>query len=415
MKGTKTSTPSAIPQFSESFGHYERRQWYPNRSGPSHKQRRGGFYETFVPVSIATRSFQLDDEAVATIAEATKALSDLNGSSPRLASITALASNLIRSEAVASSRLEGLVLSHKRLARAAYAGDGRRSGDRRAAEILANVSAMEQAVVLGTRAAPIGVSDIQDIHRTLLRFTWDEIAGVIRDRQNWIGGSNYHPLDAAFVPPAPERVAPLMEDLCEFINREDLAPVVQAAIAHAQFETIHPFADGNGRVGRALVYTILRRRHESPRYIPPISLVLASEPKDYIGGLVDYCDGRISDWCTLFAAATQNAAVQAGEFSDRIEALQQGWIERLGNPRRGSAVRQLIASLPAQPVIDVPAGQRLTSKSHTTVGAALAELEAAGILRRLNQRKWGRLWECDELLELVSGFERQLLRLPQPR
>ena len=349
------------------------------------------------------------------IVEATKALADLNGSSPRLASLAALASNLLRSEAIASSRLEGLVLSHKRLARAAYAGDGRRSGDRRAAEILANVSAMERAVQLGTRAEPVGVSDIQEIHRTLLRFTFDEIAGVVRDCQNWIGGSDYHPLDAAFVPPAPEHVEPLLDDLCRFIGREDLAPVAQAAIAHAQFETVHPFADGNGRVGRALIYTILRRRHESPRYIPPISLVLASEPKAYIGGLVDYRAGRLSDWCTLFAAATRSAAVQAGELSQRIEALQQSWIDRLGNPRRDSAVRQLIASLPAQPVIDVPAGQRLTGKSHVAIGTALGALEGAGVLRRLNQRKWGRLWECDALLDLISDFERQLGGGAQPR
>jgi Fic family protein len=415
LKGTKDASPAVTPQFSEPLGHYERRRWEPNLSGPSRKHRRGGFYEAFVPVSIATRAFRLDDEAVAAIADATRALFALNGSSPRLASLAALAGNLIRSEAVASSRLEGLVLSHRRLARAAYAGDSRRSGDRRAAEILANVSAMEQAVKLGTRAEPAGVSDIQDIHRTLLRSTFDEIAGVIRDRQNWIGGSDYHPLDAAFVPPAPEHVEPLLEDLCRFIAREDLAPVAQAAIAHAQFETIHPFADGNGRVGRALIYAILRRRRESPRYIPPLSLVLAGEPKAYIGGLVDYRDGRLSDWCTLFAAAACNAAVQAGELAHRIEALQQSWIERLGKPRRDSAVRQLIASLPAQPVIDVPAGQRLTGKSHVAIGAALTALEGAGALRRLNERKWGRLWECDALLDLISDFERRLAGGSYPR
>lgn len=350
------------------------------------------------------------------IAEATKALAELNGSSPRLASLAAIATNLLRSEAIASSRLEGLVVSHRRLARAAYPGDGRRSGDRRAAEILANVSAMEQAVGLGARADPISVSDIEDIHRTLLRFTFDDdIAGIVRDRQNWIGGSDYHPLDAAFVPPPPEYVRPLLEDLCSFIGREDIAPVAQAAIAHAQFETIHPFADGNGRVGRALVHTILCRRHESTRYTPPISLVLASEPRAYIGGLVDYRAGRLSDWCTVFAAAACRAAAKAGELSHRIEALQQSWIERLGNPRRDSAVRQLIASLPAQPVIDVPAGRRLTEKSHVTVGDALRALEEIGALRPLNQRKWGRLWECRALLELVSDFERQVVKSAQPR
>ena len=343
MKGTETSTPNATPRFSESFGHYERRQWYPNPSGPSRKQRRGGFYETFVPVSVAKRPFQLDDEAVATVAEATKALSDLNGSSPRLASMAALASNLIRSEAVASSRLEGLVLSHKRLARAAYAGDGRRSGDRRAAEILANVSAMEQAVVLGTRATPLGVSDIQNIHRTLLRFTWDEMSGD-------------HPRSPKL--DRRQQLSPARRRICASGARARRA-------SHGGFVRVHqprglracrPGGDSSRAVrdnppvcgwqwarGSSPHLHDLRRRHESPRYIPPISLVLASEPKDYIGGLIDYRDGRISDWCTLFAAATRDAALQAGEFSDRIEALQQGWIERLGNPRSGSAVRQLIA------------------------------------------------------------------------
>lgn len=415
MKGTQTPSPVVLSPDPASFGRYERRQWAPNWSGPSKKHRRGGFYQAFIPAPIAGRAFQLDDEAVGAIAEATKALADLNGSSPRLASLAALASNLLRSEAIASSRLEGLVLSHRRLARASYPGDGRRSGDRRAAEILANVSAMEQAVGLGARADPIGVSDIEDIHRTLLRFTFDDIAGIVRDRQNWIGGSDYHPLDAAFVPPPPEYVKPLLDDLCSFIGREDIAPVAQAAIAHAQFETVHPFADGNGRVGRALVHTILRRRHESPRYVPPISLVLASEPRTYIGGLVDYRAGSLSDWCTVFAAAACRAAAKAGELSHRIEALQQSWIEQLGNPRRDSAVRQLIASLPAQPVIDVPAGRRLTEKSHVAVGDALKALEEIGVLRPLNQRRWGRLWECRALLELVSDFERQVLKSAQPR
>jgi Fic family protein len=388
--------------------------WTPNRGGPSKKHRRGGSYEAFIPATIASRAFQLDDEAVAAVADATRALAELNGSSPRLASLRALAINLMRSEAIASSRIEGLIMSHKRLARAAYRRDGRPTADRRAAEILANVSAMTQAVALGAQAEPIGVADIQAIHRTLLRFTFDEIAGILRDRQNWIGGSDYHPLDAAFVPPPPEHVKPLVEDLCAFVERSDMAPVVQAAIAHAQFETIHPFADGNGRVGRTLIYTVLRRRKESPRYIPPISLVLAGEPRAYVEGLVDYRAGRVSEWCTLFAAATARAAAQAGELSRRIEALQEGWIERLGNPRRDSVARELIAFLPAQPVIDVPAGTRLTGKSHVAVGAALRALEEADVLQRLSEKKWGHLWECGALIQLVGDFEKQMGSSAEP-
>ncbi len=138
---------------------------------------------------------------------------------------------------------------------------------------------MKRAIALGTQAVPLTVAEVEDIHRTLLRFTADaKIAGIVRTKQDWIGGNDYNPIGAGYVPPPPEHVQPLLADLCAFINRDDLAPVAQAAIAHAQFETIHPFADGNGRAGRALVYAVLRRRGELTRYIPPISLILAPEP-----------------------------------------------------------------------------------------------------------------------------------------
>lgn len=216
-------------------------------------------------------------------AEATRALQHLEASPPRVATLVALAQNLLRSESVASSRIEVVHLSHKRLARAAYQAD-EGQWDRRAAEVLGNVEAMKRAIELGTAGSPLTVADIEDIHRTLLRITEDtEIAGVVRTTQNWIGGNDYNPVGASYVPPRPEHV-PLLEDLCAFVNRVDLAPIVQAGIAHAQFETIHPFADGNGRVGRALIYTVLRRRGEIPRYIPPISLILAAQPQSYIAG-----------------------------------------------------------------------------------------------------------------------------------
>jgi len=109
--------------------------------------------------------------------------------------------------------------------------------------------------------------------------------GSFRGVQNWIGGSDYNPCSADFVPPPPELVAHLMDDLCAFCNTDDLPPVAQAAIAHAQFETIHPFVDGNGRTGRAIVHLVLRRRGLVPRVLPPVSLVLATLARDYVKGL----------------------------------------------------------------------------------------------------------------------------------
>jgi Fic family protein len=332
----------------------------------------------FVPDEISRRDFALDGEAVAALAEATKALLHLEASPPRLATLGALAQILLRSESVASSRIEGVHLSHKRLARAAYqANKGQR--DQRAAEVLGSVGAMKQAIDLGTSGAPLKVSDLEDIHRALLRFTADaDIAGVIRTSQNWIGGNDYNPIGASYVPPPHEHVRPLLDDLCAFINRDDVAPIAQAGIAHAQFETIHPFADGNGRGGRALIYTVLRRRGEITQYIPPISLILAAEPKGYIGGLNAYRQGELSLWSALFAQAAARAAIEAERLADAIERRQSAWLAELGQPRRDAAVRQLVSVLPEQPVIDVAVAQRLTGKSHVAVGRALQELEARG-------------------------------------
>jgi Fic family protein len=398
---------SASPS-SDALGHHEERLWPADPTAYGRQGQRGGPYRPFVPDPIAAREFPLAGTAVAAVVEATQALEHLDNKPPRVATIGALARNLLRSESAASSRIEGVRISHKHLARAAYQQTkGQR--DARAMEVLGNIAAMERAIDVGTDADHFTAADIRDIHRTLLRFTDDkDIAGTVRTRQNWIGGNDYNPIGAAYVPPPPEYVPDLLDDLCAFIERADLAPIAQAAIVHAQFENIHPFADGNGRTGRALIYTVLRRRGEARHYIPPISLVLAAELKSYVAGLGAYGTGNVSGWCERFAHATTRAAKAAEALAESIEARQTSWLERLGEPRSDSAVRQLIGALPAQPVIDVPVAQALTGKSHVAVGNALQQLEAVGIIRRLNERKWGRVWECDELFTLVDQLERSM-------
>jgi len=401
--------PSATPEEPAlaPLGQHEDRIWEPTPGAyGGRRQRAGGRYRVFVPTPIAERRFPLDDDAVAAVSEAAKALAHLDASQPRVASLSALAGNLLHSESAASSRIEGLNISHRRLARAAYAGAG---GDQTAAEILGNVEAMKRAIELGAAGSGFAVSDIEDIHRTLLRFSADrEIAGAVREVQNWIGGNDFNPIGAAYVPPPPEAVPGLLEDLCLFISRNDLAPVAQAAIAHAQFENVHPFVDGNGRVGRALIHLILRRREEALNFTPPISLVLAAEPKSYVAGFGAYSAGDVSGWCVTFAEATERAAREAERLADEIESRQQAWLERLGQPRRDAAARQLVGALPEQPVIDVAAGRRLTGKSHVAVQAALKQLAEAGIVSPLGERKWGRAWECQELFDLVEEFERSV-------
>lgn len=143
-----------------------------------------------------------------------------------------------------------------------------------------------------------------------------------------------------------------MNDLVTFLNREDLPAVQQAAMVHAQFETIHPFSDGNGRVGRCLIHVVLRRRGLAPRSVPPVSLVLAANADDYVKGLEAYRDDRAGEWSLFFSNATSIASTEARRFASRVAALQDEWREQAGLRRRDAAAVRLIEELPRLPVID---------------------------------------------------------------
>jgi Fic family protein len=212
----------------------------------------------------------------------------------------------------------------------------------------------------------------------MLATTTPELAGELRERQNWIGGNAYNPGRAEFVPPPPERVKDLMNDLVAFMDRSDLSPVVQAAIAHAQFETIHPFGDGNGRVGRALIHAVLRRRGLAPRYVPPVSLVLAADAGAYVAGLKAFREEHAPDWILLFAQAIERAAAKASELATRLAELQERWRERAGRPRSHSSAEALIVELPAHPIVTVATAQAFLGRSKQAVNEAIAVLARKG-------------------------------------
>jgi Uncharacterized conserved protein len=191
---------------------------------------------------------------------------------------------------------------------------------------------MEEAIALGEVERSLTKSDLCTIHRTLMADEPKARPGEFRKEQNWIGGRLDSPIDARYVPPPESEVERLIDDLVTFFNRDDLPPVAQAAIAHAQFETIHPFIDGNGRVGRCLVHVVLRRRGAAPRFVPPVSIVLAARPSSYIDGLVGFREGRIAEWCASFAGALERAARLSVELASGVARLQDEWYERAGRP-----------------------------------------------------------------------------------
>ncbi len=369
--------------------------------------RRACSYDAFVPVPLGEEVFDLPGDVAAVMSEAERAVAELNHvADPALASLSRL---LLRTESIASSKVEEMHADVRSIARAEARRSLGRSISRQVAEIIANIDAMQMGiehVATNERFAP---EDLCAIHEALmLHSATPEIAGRIRDRQNWIGGNDINPCGADYVPPPPEEVHPLMDDLGRFCNSDLHPPLVQAAIAHAQFETIHPFADGNGRTGRALLQIVLRRRGLAPEFVPPVSIVLFRRRDSYIQGLTDFRAGRVGDWLFFFAEAMAEAAQLALGYRRLVADLQRFWRARLraaSNPRADAAVWALIDALPALPVLTVANAAEATGRGPSNLRTAIEQLEQAGVLSPTGTSKRYRSWEPQGLLGLISELE----------
>ena len=402
------------------MAYFEERRWIGDMAGLTRRDRRPCSYSVYLPDRLNGRRFSLDGDVAADVAEAETKLARLDISQSALADSEALARLLLRAESVASSRIEGLEIGGRRLLRADAARRLReRSSDATAREILGNIDAMTWAVDSVKPGGAISVEALLETHRRLLTGARLEyLGGRIRSEQNWIDGNSYNPCSASFVPPPPEIVADLMDDLIRFCNSDYLPALAQAAIAHAQFETIHPFADGNGRAGRALIHMTLRRRGLGLRILPPISLILATWSQDYINGLTgtryvgapDSSEARdgLNRWIGLFARACIRAVEDTDIFEGRVRALQSSWRERVGRARRDSAVSLLIRALPAAPVLTTSTASELVGRSFQAASLAIERLVEAGVLSQVNVGRRNRAFEAHELVDAFTAFERRL-------
>ena len=373
----------------------------------SRRARRPCAYQAYVPDQLETAAVQIPGDLAADVAEVERQLVAFGTRSDSLAGF------LLRAEAVASSRIEGVEVSARRLARRAA---GLSTRDTTADEVLGNVEAMRLAVDLVASADRISRDDVLRIHTALMeRSSTPRLAGVIRITQNWIGGNQFNPCEAAFVPPPPGHVLELIDDLCAFMNRDDLPGVLQAAVAHAQFETIHPFGDGNGRTGRALIHVVLRRRGLATGFVPPISLALARNTTAYIAGLTAYhYDGPsageaalagVGDWVRVFVSATRRAVRDAELLRERLAELEGSWRDTL-KPVPGSAGDRLLPFLMANPVVSADDVVRLIGVSADVAYLALDRAVAAGIVTPIRASARNRLFEAREVFGVLTDYER---------
>ncbi|TAL45218.1 MAG: Fic family protein, partial [Salinibacterium sp.] len=259
------------------MAHYIERLWNPgDASALGRRDRSPGRYQAYVPDELGK---QLPQLGAAASAAAEDALTVLARADERIGSRGSYLNHLlIRSESISSSWIEGNRVTPKRLAIAEILHEGSRV----ALDVVANVRATENAIAeLAERDHAIATGDIEQLQHVIE----PRLEYGLRQEQNWVGGPGWSPLRADFVPPPETEVQRLVDDLAQFVTATDGNPVVRAAIAHAQFETIHPFTDGNGRTGRALIHTVLRRADALRNVLIPISTVFAGNTDAYIAGL----------------------------------------------------------------------------------------------------------------------------------
>ena len=372
--------------------------------------RSRGPYRSAVPARIAELEVELDRGLGAESEDALTQLArfdaELPEAFPPLAQATTgpradgelapLASVLLRTESASSSQIENVTAGAKALALATL---DERSGSN-ARLVAANVTAMQRAIELSDA---LNVDTILAAHAALMSGQEHARPGRFRDRQVWIGGSASSPHGAVFVPPRAELVPGATADLIAFCDRSDLPVLTQAAVAHAQFETIHPFADGNGRTGRTLVQAMLRRSGATRRITVPVSAGLLTETATYFEALTRYREGDVSPIVRCFAEASFAAVANGRTLVAELRAVYERWLDDVP-ARRGAAAWTMLPVLVRQPAVTVAYVQEHAGVSQPAAQRAVDHLVAAEILTPASQNRRNRIWVATEVIDALDDF-----------
>ncbi|MFL0516975.1 Fic family protein [Brevibacterium luteolum] len=389
--------------------------WVPRALGLHSRaevRRQTGPYEAAIPAAIASWAPQITGEMTADIEDATRQLVEfdahaqkrLGAHSPALGPMTAI---LLRTESALSSQIEQLTTSAKQLALAEI-----HEGDKpNALTVLGNVHAMESALQL---TGDITAESILGMHAELMRDQHGlepAAAGCLRDQQVWIGRGDAGPRIADFVAPHHDRVPAAIDDLVAFMKRQDFPVLAHAAVAHAQFETIHPFTDGNGRTGRALIHAMLRRACLVRSTAVPVSAGLLTDIDLYFAALDAYRRGDAGPIIRAFTQAARTAAVTAAELVDSLTVELEHSRSRLTGLRADAAAWTALPVLIGQPVVNTRYLTTQLGMGEMTALRALATLTERGVLTEITGRARGRVWQHRGILDVLDDYAATIRRM----
>lgn len=358
-------------------------------------RRNSGAFSSAVPASIAALNVKLDT-ALRGILQGTAFYMDLFDKQFHHIGGIPFSAVLLRGESASSSQIENLTVSARRLSLAVLGARGSKVGIN--AELVArNVYAMRAAL---DTAENISVDSILSMHRELTRGLQQD-SGMLRTEWVWVKGDS--PVTADYVAPHHERVPAALEDLVAFMNRRDIDHLAQAAIAHAQFETIHPFTDGNGRTGRALISALLLARGVTRHVILPVSSGLLHDTEGYIQALTDYRAGDAEPIIELFIDATQKAITNAEILAQDIEILRDEVLSIA--QRKTPLLRSLTDLCCTEPAFTAHMVEEHTQGSRASVYRLLNRMVELQILREERVKIQGqKVWTVPALNRALDDF-----------
>jgi len=355
---------------------------------------RYGMYHPAVPADIAGLALDLSPSVLADAESAGREIArfdaELGGE------IAPFASVLLRSESAASSQIENLTATARAIGEAELPGG---KAKRNAEMIVANTAAMHAAVAL---SHTVDSDAIRAMHRALMVNDPRHTPGEFRTEPVWIGGGST-PIGATFVGPRHELVPGAIADLIAFVERADVPVLPQIALSHAQFETIHPFTDGNGRTGRALVQAMLRNKGLTRQVTVPVSAGLLADTAAYFEALMSYREGDAAPIVELFSQATVLAIVNGRQLVAELRGIRERWNDVI-TARSDSTVWKVADLLTRRPVVNAALLAQELGIESTNAHRYLNPLTEAGILAEATNGPRNRVWRSPEVLAALDAF-----------
>ncbi len=359
-------------------------------------------YFAFIPAPLPP-DIVFDARLVMALSQADAALSELSGAGKHLPNPHLLINPYIRREAVLSSRIEGTKAELSDL----WLGDVE-SGEKRSdvadvQEVRNYVISLEYGVQR-LSVLPLSLRLVREIHAHLMEGVRGEKAtpGEFRRSQNWIGPAGSSLADAPYIPPPPDELMPALNNWEEFLQeRGSLPDLVQCALMHEQFEAIHPFLDGNGRVGRLLIPLFLMERRRLSQPLLYLSSYIEAHRQDYYELLQRVrTHGDRNTWILFFLTGVKETAQQALQQTTTLIDLRESYHKQLLDfPKAATLIDQLFAN----PYMTVSRAEKVLKTSNPTARKAIAMMEKKGILREITGRDWGKVYLAGAIADAIQN------------